>query len=224
MGARSIRVALLRKEGPTQLVGNSTSIYAEEVAQEYPTFGDGSVFRKRTRSPASRSGFRSGHFVLRRRCGFPETETMLVDAARESSNPNLRAIIFRQQFTQMTDIVDKTMKLSYPQLEACLALGVIKLKSNDNSENRSYLQALEQEAHAKGYNLNCPQGSSCPERIGRDSQVLHLHPDPRGVVGNGHVALLHSFAVLRTCKRSEVVHSLTLAGIGELIWTAISAM
>ena len=36
---------------------------------------------------------------------------MLVDAARESGNPNLRAIIFRQQFTQMTDIVDKTHKL-----------------------------------------------------------------------------------------------------------------
>jgi hypothetical protein len=36
---------------------------------------------------------------------------MLVDAARESWNPNLRAIIFRQQFTQMTDIVDKTHKL-----------------------------------------------------------------------------------------------------------------
>ena len=36
---------------------------------------------------------------------------MLVDAARESNNPNLRAIIFRQQFTQMTDIVDKTHRL-----------------------------------------------------------------------------------------------------------------
>lgn len=36
---------------------------------------------------------------------------MLVDAARESGNPNLRAIISRQQFTQMTDIVDKTLRL-----------------------------------------------------------------------------------------------------------------
>jgi hypothetical protein len=43
--------------------------------------------------------------------GSLKTETMLVDAARESSNPNLRAIIFRQQFTQMTDIVDKTLRL-----------------------------------------------------------------------------------------------------------------
>src|SRR5258708_3401751 len=43
--------------------------------------------------------------------GSLKTETMLVDAARESGNPNLRAIIFRQQFTQMTDIVDKTHKL-----------------------------------------------------------------------------------------------------------------
>jgi hypothetical protein len=43
--------------------------------------------------------------------GSLKTETMLVDAARESGNPNLRAIIFRQQFTQMTDIVDKTFRL-----------------------------------------------------------------------------------------------------------------
>jgi len=43
--------------------------------------------------------------------GSLKTETMLVDAARELGNPNLRAIIFRQQFTQMTDIVDKTHKL-----------------------------------------------------------------------------------------------------------------
>jgi hypothetical protein len=43
--------------------------------------------------------------------GSLKTETMLVDAARESNNPNLRAIIFRQQFTHMTDIVDKTLRL-----------------------------------------------------------------------------------------------------------------
>ena len=36
---------------------------------------------------------------------------MLVDAARECGNPNLRAIIFRQQFAQMTDIVEKTLRL-----------------------------------------------------------------------------------------------------------------
>jgi hypothetical protein len=46
--------------------------------------------------------------------GSLKTETMLVDAARESSNPNLRAIVFRQQFTQMTDIVDKTLRLYRP--------------------------------------------------------------------------------------------------------------
>ena len=43
--------------------------------------------------------------------GSLKTETMLVDAARESNNPSLRAIIFRQQFTQMTDIIDKTFRL-----------------------------------------------------------------------------------------------------------------
>src|SRR5215469_666451 len=46
--------------------------------------------------------------------GSLKTETMLVDAAQECGNPNLRAIIFRQQFTQMTDIVDKTHKLYKP--------------------------------------------------------------------------------------------------------------
>ena len=46
--------------------------------------------------------------------GSLKTETMLVDAARESGNPKLRAIIFRQQFTQMTDIVDKTHRLYKP--------------------------------------------------------------------------------------------------------------
>src|SRR5271169_108640 len=46
--------------------------------------------------------------------GSLKTETMLVDAARESNNPNLRAIIFRQQFTQMTDIIDKTFRLYSP--------------------------------------------------------------------------------------------------------------
>ena len=43
--------------------------------------------------------------------GSLKTETMLVDAARECGNPNLRAIIFRQQFAQMTDIVEKTLRL-----------------------------------------------------------------------------------------------------------------
>jgi hypothetical protein len=46
--------------------------------------------------------------------GSLKTETLLVDAATESRNPNLRAIIFRQQFTQMTDIVDKTHRLYKP--------------------------------------------------------------------------------------------------------------
>ena len=46
--------------------------------------------------------------------GSLKTETLLVDAARESNNPNLRAIIFRQQLTQMSDIVDKTQRLYSP--------------------------------------------------------------------------------------------------------------
>lgn len=46
--------------------------------------------------------------------GSLKTETMLVDAARESNNSNLRAIIFRQQLTHMTDIVEKTRRLYTP--------------------------------------------------------------------------------------------------------------
>ena len=37
-----------------------------------------------------------------------------MDAIRERDNPNLRAIVFRQQFTQMTDIVEKTYRLYTP--------------------------------------------------------------------------------------------------------------
>src|SRR5215471_3421916 len=43
--------------------------------------------------------------------GSLKTETMLVDAAQESGNPNLRAIIFRQSFPQMSDIIEKTQRL-----------------------------------------------------------------------------------------------------------------
>jgi hypothetical protein len=46
--------------------------------------------------------------------GSLKTETLLVDAARECKNPNLRAIIFRQQRTQMSDIVEKTQRLYIP--------------------------------------------------------------------------------------------------------------
>src|ERR1051326_3938638 len=46
--------------------------------------------------------------------GSLKTETMLVDAARESNNSNLRAIIFRQQLTHLTDIVEKTRRLYTP--------------------------------------------------------------------------------------------------------------
>jgi hypothetical protein len=46
--------------------------------------------------------------------GSLKTESLLVDAAMERDNPNLRGIIFRQAFTEMTDIVDKTRKLYLP--------------------------------------------------------------------------------------------------------------
>lgn len=46
--------------------------------------------------------------------GSLKTETMLIDAVSEHQNPNLRAIIFRSSFSEMTDIVDKTRTLYTP--------------------------------------------------------------------------------------------------------------
>lgn len=46
--------------------------------------------------------------------GSLKTETLLVDAALESANGNLRAIIFRQQLTQQRDIVEKSHRLYQP--------------------------------------------------------------------------------------------------------------
>ena len=43
--------------------------------------------------------------------GSLKTETLLVDAARETNNRNLRAIIFRQELTQLTDIEYKSQRL-----------------------------------------------------------------------------------------------------------------
>jgi hypothetical protein len=46
--------------------------------------------------------------------GSLKTETMLMDAVQEYENPHLRAIIFRQTFAEMTDLVDKTQRLFRP--------------------------------------------------------------------------------------------------------------
>ena len=46
--------------------------------------------------------------------GSLKTETMLMDAVQEYENPNLRAIVFRSSFTEMTDIIDKTRRLYAP--------------------------------------------------------------------------------------------------------------
>ena len=46
--------------------------------------------------------------------GSLKTETMLMDAVQEHQNPNLRAIVFRSSFVEMTDIVDKTRRLYTP--------------------------------------------------------------------------------------------------------------
>ena len=46
--------------------------------------------------------------------GSLKTETMLMDAVQEFENPNLRAIIFRSSFVEMTDLLDKTRRLYTP--------------------------------------------------------------------------------------------------------------
>jgi hypothetical protein len=46
--------------------------------------------------------------------GSLKTETMLMDAVQECANPNLRAIVFRSSFVEMTDILDKTRRLYAP--------------------------------------------------------------------------------------------------------------
>lgn len=46
--------------------------------------------------------------------GSLKTETLLMDAVQEYENPNLRGIIFRQSFNEMTDLVDKTQRLYVP--------------------------------------------------------------------------------------------------------------
>jgi hypothetical protein len=46
--------------------------------------------------------------------GSLKTETMLMDAVQEYTNPNLRAIVFRSSFVEMTDIIDKTRRLYAP--------------------------------------------------------------------------------------------------------------
>jgi hypothetical protein len=46
--------------------------------------------------------------------GSLKTETMLMDAVQEFENPNLRAIIFRSSFVEMTDLIDKTRRLYVP--------------------------------------------------------------------------------------------------------------
>ena len=54
--------------------------------------------------------------------GSLKTETMLMDAVQEYKNPNLRAIVFRSSFVEMTDLVDKTRRLYSPLRGAMLVV------------------------------------------------------------------------------------------------------
>src|ERR1700728_3581309 len=73
-------------------------------------------FRWQPATAAQRSALNSKADILffGGSAGSLKTETMLMDAAQERDNPNLRAIIFRSSFTELTDIVDKTRRLYKP--------------------------------------------------------------------------------------------------------------
>ena len=43
--------------------------------------------------------------------GSLKTETVLMDAVREVDNPNLNAIIFRESYPQLSDIIRKSRRL-----------------------------------------------------------------------------------------------------------------
>jgi hypothetical protein len=43
--------------------------------------------------------------------GSLKTETLLIDAVREADNPNLNAIIFRESYPQLADIIRKSRRL-----------------------------------------------------------------------------------------------------------------
>src|ERR1700683_4070397 len=80
------------------------------------THSEESPYRWRPATAAQRDALDSQADILLfgGSAGSLKTETMLMDAVQEYLNPNLRAIVFRSSFTEMTDIVDKTRKLSHP--------------------------------------------------------------------------------------------------------------
>ena len=47
--------------------------------------------------------------------GSLKTHTMLLDAMQERENPHFRGIICRQSFPELTDIIDKSLRLYQPK-------------------------------------------------------------------------------------------------------------
>ena len=73
-------------------------------------------YRWRPATPAAtrRARFQADILLFGGSAGSLKTETMLMDAVQEYENPNLRAIVFRSSFVEMTDIIDKTRRLYAP--------------------------------------------------------------------------------------------------------------
>jgi hypothetical protein len=95
--------------------------------------------------------------------GWLKRKTMLVDAARESGNPNLRPIFFRQQFTQMT--ATKFCAFFQP----CEMSSVVSLAT---SGERNFVQPLR---------LDRGKVERAPDRSEQS-----LRADPCGWIGPGN--------------------------------------
>ena len=80
------------------------------------TFDEETVYRWMPATAAQQAALDSEADILLfgGSAGSLKTETMLMDAVQEYENPNLRAIVFRSSFVEMTDIVDKTRRLYAP--------------------------------------------------------------------------------------------------------------
>ena len=80
------------------------------------TLPDNAAYRWKPATAAQRAALDSEADILLfgGSAGSLKTETMLMDAVQEYENPNLRAIVFRSSFVEMTDLIDKTRRLYAP--------------------------------------------------------------------------------------------------------------
>jgi hypothetical protein len=65
----------------------------------------------KTKAQASALNSRAEILLFGGAAGSLKTETLLIDAVREADNPNLNAIIFRESYPQLADIIRKSRRL-----------------------------------------------------------------------------------------------------------------